>query len=891
MHHLKKTAKASSQEVLKNSSVLRSLLAATLSVSGAWQILPSLASAQSAPLTPAGTPISNTATGTYQDPNNPNTTLNTTSNTVTVAVAEIAGITLAASGVPIDITTPATGITVGDTVTYTFTLTNVGNDSTTFRIPNQATTTGPGSVSGNLEYSYNGINWYEIDGNLTPVPVGAPSGFPGSETASQYITGPVGVGGTVQVRVKVLVTAGAVNGNVITVQLGNTTGSAGSQNVALINNGGDVYTVDNADGSVGALAALSPSQLEIAGAPVNGDREASDTQSSTVSTANKNLALATLLKTRVAYTGSLTAPFLTQPVVYNLSLKVEGTDVTGQGITPQPLAGYAGISVNGLTATNYILISDVLPTGTVLTSAPTATDTTWTAVYSTDNTSTPNAALWTTTQPALSTVKRVGFIKSTGTTAAPILGNYIPAGSTVSGFAIPVAISPEPAPGQFTISNIAQLVGQTPTVTLGVLEPSVYDESGDQNPANYSGVPNSMTPGSTDANNDGVPDNGVGNNTSTGVADPANQGIDTGNNNTGTGPGGEVNVLTLGAAPAVLNGPLNAPAATGPDGTTATDFTNKSSLIADGVAPGSTIDPAAVAFGNTVQNNSGAIATVTLVPTVPSNALDLPNGTTVTITYLAQTATFTYVQGGGGSFTGTAIQITGVAAGASISYGVEVNLPSGTKLSTDITPDYVGDTEWGYPVPITATINSVSNITIDRVFTGYLRLLKVSRVLQGTGPDVATADLGFSIAPKKAAPGNIIEYQIQYTNISSGQSGSGSVILNADRVIITEDGTVGANNWALVNPAIGGVIFTSNVVAPGAVDSNNGAITFFPAGNQSGTTQAADVTKYVNTLPTMLAPQGSGTFTFQRKVNQKFSSFVLEIPLAPLKRKNILPTF
>ena len=52
MHHLKKTAKASSQEkVLKNSSVLRRLLAATLSVSGEWQLFPLLALAQSAPLT------------------------------------------------------------------------------------------------------------------------------------------------------------------------------------------------------------------------------------------------------------------------------------------------------------------------------------------------------------------------------------------------------------------------------------------------------------------------------------------------------------------------------------------------------------------------------------------------------------------------------------------------------------------------------------------------------------------------------------------------------------------------------------------------------------------------------------------------------------------------
>jgi hypothetical protein len=41
--------------------------------------------------TAAGTNISNTATATYNDPNNPGTTLDAQSNTVTVTVAEVAG--------------------------------------------------------------------------------------------------------------------------------------------------------------------------------------------------------------------------------------------------------------------------------------------------------------------------------------------------------------------------------------------------------------------------------------------------------------------------------------------------------------------------------------------------------------------------------------------------------------------------------------------------------------------------------------------------------------------------------------------------------------------------------------------------------------------------------
>ena len=863
------------------------LMAATLTIGGISLLSPMFVSAQS--LTPAGTGISNTATGTYVDPNDPNTTLNTTSNTVTVTVAEVAGITLVATGVPVDTTSPGDAIKVGDTIAYTFTITNVGNDATQFRIPDQATTTGPGTALPNLEYSYDGINFLPIDGATTVDPTG-------TDSDTQYITAPIDVGGTIQVRVKVLVTAGAVNGDVITVQLGNTTGSPGSQNVALINNGGDVYTVDDPDVS----SATVPK--EILGAPVNGDREASATQDVTVGAVTKNLALATVLKIRGANAYTNVAPantILGDTVEYDLSLRVEDTDVTGQGITPQPLAGYANISVDASTATNYILISDVIPTGTVLSATAPVAPSGWTTVYSSVAPSAnPNLVAWSTVAPTTlgerQAVTRVGFIKSTDAApGTPDPTKFIPIGTTEAGFKITVEVGPGPTEptAPLSINNIAQLVGQTPDGGV-----SVYDESGDVNPNNYSGNPGSMTPGSTDANSDGVPDNGVAS-ASNGVANPTTQGVDSGNNNTGSGDGGEVNVLVISpqVAESVLNGPLNAPTATGPDGTTATDFTNKSSLIEAGLAPNSTIDPSAVAFGNTVQNNGTDTnpATVTIEPVnlLGSAALDLPNGTKVTITYTGgQTAVYNYVYNNGGTplvttddtgtFTltsGSAISVTGVAANASINYGVEVDLPSGTKLSTDLDDDYTGDTEWGYPVPIKATIGAAENITIDRVYTGYLRLLKVSRVLQGTGPAVQGTDGTFSTdappnQPKKAAPGNIIEYQVQYSNISSGQSGSGSVILNAANVVITEDGMssivapVNTNNWADV--AVGsGIIFTSNVVAPQAADSNGGAITFFPSGNQSGTTQATDVTKYVNTLPTAIAPQGNGTFTFQRKVN------------------------
>jgi len=820
--------------------------------------------------TKAGQTISNTATATYNDPNNPNTTLNTTSNPVVVTVAEVAGITISNVGV-VD-STPADNIKIGDTLTYTFALKNVGNDPTRFRIPNLATTTGP-VVAGNLSYS--------INGSYTQIP------------GTEVITSSIPVGGTVLVQVPVTVQAGANANDAINVKIGDTT-TANDQNVLRVNNGGDVYTVDNPD---------APTIIdEIPGVPINGTREASNTQISTVGSntpaPTNNMSLATLLKTNTYSNNNTTNSITDDTITYNLSLRVEGSDVTGLGITPQPLTGFS-MTVTGLNnnvASNYILVSDAIPAGTVLSAALTNVPTGWTAVYSTVAATnvkpTDAAAAWTTTAPALGTVTRVGFVKET-----PTAGDNITAGTTVTGFAIPLAITGTPT--TLTINSIAQLVGQTP----GAGGLPVYDESGDQNPSNYSGSAGNMTPGAASTNGILPTDAAaVLANIIDGVANPITQGIDTNNNNTGTGPGGEDNQLIISVVTTttgVLNGPEEKANATGPDGTTNTDFTNKSSLIPAGTNPGSTIDPAPVAFTNTVQNTSGATNDVTLAPTVPANPLDLPTGTKVTITYDNVSAVYTYDKTGSGSFTiaagGAPISIPGVpatGAASTVNYGVEVDLPAGTKLSTDTLTDYTGDTEWGYPVPITATIGTgntaKSNITIDRVYTGFLQLLKFSKILKGTGPDVignqgnfnstpAYTNTGIVIDPDPAtgdeartpSPGNIIQYEIRYKNISTSQgTGTGNVILQAQNVVITEQGDLsttagdGKNNWAKDNDN-DGIIDTSNVIGTATAITT----TFTPNGDISGATPATDVTKYVNSATTSIAPQTSGTFTFQRKLN------------------------
>ncbi|MEH2357876.1 beta strand repeat-containing protein [Nostoc sp.] len=835
------------QSVNKQRKLYQFLVATSLLTGSFFQFLaPVLADG-----TTAGTSISNTATATYEDPNSPGTTINATSNTVVVTVAEVAGITVTGSGV-----TDNNGgnVAVGDLLIYTYSLTNVGNDPTKFHIPNQATTTGPGTVSGTLPNggTVNSLQ-YSTDGGQTWINV--PQG--GVDTPS------VPVNGTVLVRVPVTVQAGAQTNDVITVTLGNTPGDA--QNQLRSPDGGDVFTVDNPDGSAG----------EVSGTPVNGTREASATEQIKVGLTVKTYALATILKIRSGYNNAGTTAITDDKLTYDLSLRVESNDPTGQGITPSALTG-TSINVNGVAGT-YILVSDAIPAGTDLAVAPTAPPG-WQTVYTTTPVTTnANTASWTTTAPPLASVTRVGFINNPATITS------IAPGTTVNGFSIQLAVE-STATSPLTVANIAQLFGQTPSSNF-----PVYDDSGDQNPSNYDGSPGSMTPPTgTDTNGDGIPDTLPPGNVDDGyISTPGSPetGTDTGNNNSGTGTGGEANVFTVQApiASALLNGPQNAPDATGPSGLTNDDFTNKSSLVPAGTAPGSTLDPQSVGFTNTVKNSGTDSGVLKIEPTPPAIPGDLPNNTKVTITYGSQSAVYTY---NNGAFTtpGAAITIPNVAPGASINYGVEVDLPPGTQLSTDISK--------GFPVPIIASIDNYTtdtngdgikdtgndntfdstNTTIDRVYTGFLKLLKMSRVLQGTGPVVQGNDGTFSIDPKKPAPGNIIEYQIQYTNISDPQSGTGNVILNANKVVITEDGTQSPNNWALDNDA-SGQIDTSNIVGS-AKDSGTATIQFFsgnPATNsgidQTGTTANTDVAKYVDTVTGTIAPGIQRTFTFQRKVN------------------------
>lgn len=803
---------------IRKNRLSRQLLTATLLLGGTFNLVsPVLAQTATTttttytPGTTAGTQIKNQATATYEDPNNTGVSINATSNIVTLTVVEVAGITNTPAG--ITDTTPNTPVVTGDVLNYDYLITNVGNDPTKIFIPGVATVTG--GSAGTLQISTDGGSTY------TNIP------------SAGITTGSILPGGSVKVRVPV--TVNATSGGSVSVVLGNTganDNSAGTQNQAYPTapGGNDVYTVDNTDGTAG----------ETAGTPSNGEREASAVQSINVGATPQ--AFATVLKTRTGYTNSGTVNTLNDDVLtYGLGLKVESTVPSGlTGVVAAKLVG-TSIKVNNISA-NYVLVSDAIPAGTKLKAAPTNVPSGWQAVYTADPlTTNANAANWSTTAPTdLTTVTRVGFIN-----AGPIATN-----TTVTGLSFQVVTSGATG-STLKVDNIAQVFGQSENggTTL------VYDESGDQTPSNYNG------------------DGTFANTPNNGVADPATQEVDQNNDNTGTGPAGEVNEFTITVAGDLVNGPNGQPGAVAT--TNNDDFTNKSTTVSAGIAPDGTFDPAAVTFTNTVSNPGAAtISNVYVMPDDGTATGSLPTNTTVTVSYNGNTAVYTYNGTDFALTSGTPILIGNITPAGQISYTTSVDLPAGTSLSSTSGKPFA--------VPLRAFIDSnnnktfetseSNNITIDHVYTGYLKLAKEAQILDPSGKALTSYFTTPSATDaKQIQPGNIIQYRITYTNISSGipQGGSGVATLRADKVVITEDGATAPNNWA-IDQDNNKVIDTSNVV--GSAKDTAGDVSYYSGtstvSDRTGTTATTDVTKYLDTLKAPLDPGATGTFTFQRKINQ-----------------------
>lgn len=230
---------------------------------------------------PPGTLIDNTATASFEG-NTSGITRTATSNTVTLQVVEVAGITVQYTGnteAPSNVTNAGVyqgiaGINTGDVVYFDFTLTNVGNDPTRFFIPNNAVITG-GNLQGNIQ-----IIAVDPDGTgATPEKSLAPVSVVTGDNTINLLGSPDGyipVGGIVKVRIPVKVTETTV-GNPISVVLGNTS-PTNSQNVNYVNSGNDVYTVDFANGTVVPTATgYTGTTAEATGTPVGGEKEASAT--------------------------------------------------------------------------------------------------------------------------------------------------------------------------------------------------------------------------------------------------------------------------------------------------------------------------------------------------------------------------------------------------------------------------------------------------------------------------------------------------------------------------------------------------------------------------------------------------------------------------------------
>ena len=274
---------------------------------------------------------------------------------------------------------------------------------------------------------------------------------------------------------------------------------------------------------------------------------------------------------------------------------------------------------------------------------------------------------------------------------------------------------------------------------------------------------------------------------------------------------GVVQRTTLTKVGACLIGPSGAPAAVGPNDNN-DDYSNKAvNTGIAGVAPGGITTAAGqIVYTNAIQNTGNTSDTFTIdAPTVPA-------GFTVEVSTNGGTS-YTTVSGGGST-------TLAIAFASSANILVRITEPLGKTVLT------------GYDTIIRAASGATpaaNNKTIDRLYTGFVRLDKAFSVANGTGVGAVTDPV----------PGAVITYTITYTNVSTSNGDANCLKLTASNVVITEDGLAAPNNW-------------------GTYTTNSGS----PSDSGAGTVVTVSATNYTDTIAS-LAAGASAVFTFKRSIN------------------------
>ena len=279
----------------------------------------------------------------------------------------------------------------------------------------------------------------------------------------------------------------------------------------------------------------------------------------------------------------------------------------------------------------------------------------------------------------------------------------------------------------------------------------------------------------------------------------------------------------------VLLGPSGAPAAVGPTNNN-DDYTNKSVAPAAiaGLSHLDTLSGAvSVVFVNTVQNTGNADDTYTFTaPTAPA-------GFTVEIAVDG----VNYVPA-------SSNPTLAVAFGATANVSVRVTTTANAAVLQ------------GFSTVIRATSANTpaeTNDTINRLYTGFLRLEKTATVINNTSVGNNQSTPGAD----DPVPGADIEYVVTYTNVSQGGGGAGCVNLTASSVVITERGDVAPNNWGAT---------TTQVLAPMPADANSTGTPGTVTDETTGLAVTAATVRLRDQVPN-LGPGATGTFTFRRRIN------------------------